>query len=111
MTAPSSLAFPGSRTLAGWWRQLVPLGPQALWVGHLFLHRVEALVASISSQSLQALDRFVLQAVAAENVASAQPAADDFLRRLDTRLHLGEGFLRQALRGLADEGLVGPGGG
>src|SRR5690242_5192064 len=103
MTAPSSLAFPGSRTLAGWWRQLAPLAPQAVWVGHLFLHRVEALVAAVSAQPLAALDRFVLQAVAAEDAVAAQPAAGNFLKRLDTRLHLGEGFLQQALRGLAAE--------
>lgn len=108
MTAPSSLAFPGSRTLAGWWRHLAPLRPQALWVGHLFLHRVEALVACVSSQPLASLDRFVLQAVAAEQTerADGQAPADDMLPRLNARLHLGIGFLRQALRALADHQLV-----
>ena len=108
MTAPSSLAFPGSRTLAGWWRQLAPLRSQALWVGHLFLHRVEALVACVTSQPLGPLDRFVLQAVAAEQTDSVggQAADEEFLARLNARLHLGSGFLRQALRALAVERLV-----
>src|SRR5262249_35580821 len=44
MMVSSSLAYPGSRSLAGWWRQLAPLHPRAVWLAHLLLHRVEALV-------------------------------------------------------------------
>ena len=44
MNAVTSLPFPNARTLAGWWRLLAPQRPLALWVGYLFLHRVEALV-------------------------------------------------------------------
>jgi hypothetical protein len=108
MTAASSLAFPGSRTLAGWWRQLAPLRPRALWVGHLLLHRVEALVATVRARRLDPLSRFLLQALAAEQPgqAAALPEPEDFLRRLDQRLPLGNQLLRQALRALTFEGLV-----
>jgi len=106
MTAASSLAFPGSRTLAGWWRQLAPLRPQSLWFGHLFLHRVEALVASVWPQPLDALNHFVLQAVAAEQARPDSGQQQRFLERLNERLHLGAGLLRQLLRGLAAEGLA-----
>jgi hypothetical protein len=109
MTAASSLAFPGSRTLAGWWRQLVPLGPQALWVGHLFLHHVEALVAAVRSHPLDPLHRFILQALAAEQTGT--PFLPPFLQRLDARLHLGSPLLRQLLRALATAGLAEPGAG
>jgi len=108
MTAATSLAFPGSRALAGWWRQLAPLQPQSLWVGHLFLHRVECPVASVWPQALDGLNRFVLQAVAAEQARprSGQQISPSFLQRLDKRLHLGPSLLRQILRALALEGLA-----
>jgi hypothetical protein len=108
MTAASSLAFPGSRTLAGWWRQLAPLAPQALWVGHLFLHHVEALVASVRPWPLDPLHRFVLQALAAEQQALSPglPVPPDLLERLNARLHLGQPLVRQVLHALAVEGLT-----
>ena len=37
MTAPSPALFPAGRTLAGWWRQLAPWQPTAVWVGQLLL--------------------------------------------------------------------------
>lgn len=44
MTAVAPLTFPGTRALAGWWRLLAPRQPRAMWVAHLLLHRIEALV-------------------------------------------------------------------
>ena len=63
-TGASPLLFPGSRVLAGWWRQLAPVKPHAVWFGHLFLHLVEALVAVARTSRPDALGRLVLQSVA-----------------------------------------------
>lgn len=61
-TAP--LDFPGGRQVAGWWKQLAPLRPQTLWIAHLLIHRVEALVRSSRSVPLEDLTRLVLEALA-----------------------------------------------
>ncbi len=96
MTAP--LAFPGGRTLAGWWRQLAPWKPQAWWVGHLLLHRVEALVRVARSARPDALHALLLQAIAL--------GPDEPLDRLDQRLHLGIQLLARVARSLTDAGLL-----
>ncbi len=118
MIGASSLAFPGSKTLASWWRQLAPWQPLAFWVGHLFVHRVEALVGSVQSQPLDPFGLFLLKALALEGAAAAEEAAGGgppaatavlapvALERLDARLALGSSFLLQALRHLAADGLV-----
>jgi hypothetical protein len=86
MDSASSLAYPGSRVLAGWWRQLEPHRPAALWVGHLFVHRVEALVETAEAQPLDPLALYVLRAVA---VDAPEPAPEVQLsQRLPGRLHL-----------------------
>ena len=54
------LAFPGGRALAGWLRQVVPHGPESVWVGHLALHRVEALVDLTRPCRVDRFSRFVL---------------------------------------------------
>jgi hypothetical protein len=92
----SPLAFPGSRTLAGWWRQLAPFGPGALWAGHLFLHQVEALVRLNRPCRPDPLTWFVLKALTLEMT----------LEGLDSRLRLGRPIVHQVLRRLAEEGLV-----
>src|SRR5262249_15084451 len=97
MTGASPLLFPGSRVLAGWWRQLAPVKPLAVWFGHLFLHRVEALVAVARTSRPDALGRLLLQTVAQ---APASTAA------LDARLHLGPAALRRLLTHLQHEGLT-----
>src|SRR5262245_46164219 len=110
MSAP--LAFPGGRALAGWWRQLSPYHPEAVWVAHLTLHHIEALVPLARPRRLDRFGRFVLQALRQE-AGRRGPGPDDLLARLDDRLHVGRPLLRQALRALAAEGLVrpeGPGG-
>jgi hypothetical protein len=115
MTGASSLAFPGSRTLAGWWRQLAPRQPQAVWVGHLFLHRVEALFRLSRPCRLDPFLRHVLRALELEahNPTSEPLPPEKVLDQLDDRLRLGRPVLRQVLRGLASEGLArtAPGGG
>jgi DNA-binding MarR family transcriptional regulator len=98
MTAVSPLSFPGSRTLAGWWKQFAPLQPRALWAGHLLLHRVEALASLNLLSPLEPLTFFVLKALSLGARVS--------LKELDQRLHLGPSLLRQLLRRLESEGLV-----
>jgi hypothetical protein len=98
MTAPAPLAFPGSRTLAAWWRQLAPRQPQTLWVGHLLLHHLEALIERTEDIRPEPIDGFVLK------LLGLFPGAS--LERLDQSLHMGPQLLGQALRGLARNGLV-----
>jgi hypothetical protein len=111
MTAAPSLPFPGGRTLAGWWRLLAPRQPTALWVGHLFLHRIEALARRRRPFRPEPFPTLVLHALALElpgPVNSHAPAAvaDEQLRRLDGRLHLGRQLLVQVLGGLTRQGLA-----
>ncbi len=98
MTAPAPLAFPGSRTLAGWWRQLAPLQPRGLWIAHLFLHRIEALVSVVRPCRADLFQQLILKALAL--------AAGESAGQLDRRLHLGSPFLGRVLAGLQREGLV-----
>jgi hypothetical protein len=97
MTGASPLLFPGSRVLAGWWRQLAPVKPLAVWFGHLFFHRVEALVAVARTSRPDPLGRLVLQSVAQSPVSTTA---------LDSRLHLGPAVLHQLLAHLQKEGLT-----
>jgi hypothetical protein len=110
MTVASTLAFPSSRALAGWWRQLTPHKPEAVWVGHLSLHRVEALVELVHQRRPDSFTLLVLQALALERAASgdraATPSPDELLARLDERFHLGRSLLRQVVRSVQAEGLV-----
>src|SRR5262245_57747564 len=108
MTPASSLAFPGSRKLAGWWRLLAPYQPQALWVGHLLFHHVEALVRLTQFGPADAFNLFLLRAVALVDAETGATLAGASLDRLDDRLGLGRPVLRQALRGLEAEGLIWP---
>ena len=66
MDRASALIFPGSKTLAGWWRQLHAYQPQAFWVGYSFLHRIEAPVTAVRRQSVEPFPHLVLQALALE---------------------------------------------
>ena len=96
MTSAASLAFPGSRTLAGWWRQLASLAPQAFAVGHLFLHRLEAPVYFLK---LRKIDRFALLVLHALNLeTSAAPLGQpELLDLLHQRLLLERPMLLQVL--------------
>ena len=44
MSAAFAMSVPGSRPLAGWWRDLAVHEPSRLWFAHLVLHRLEVLV-------------------------------------------------------------------
>src|SRR5947209_4896883 len=96
--ASPPLAWPGGRVLAGWWRQLAPYRPESLWVAHLLLHHVEALVRVAQPISLDPFAVHVLRALA---LSVRQTAGD-----LDRRLHLGAPVVLRLLAGLAAEGLA-----
>jgi hypothetical protein len=92
------LVFPSSRVLAGWWRQLAPLAPRSLAVGHLLLHHVEALLIVERGPPLDPFAAFTLRALAL--APSATPA------ELEARLHLGRQVLGRILGELASDGLA-----
>lgn len=96
--AAPPLVFPSSRVLAGWWRQLAPLAPRLLAVGHLLLHHVEALVLSERPANLDPFAALVLRAL----TLSPPPTLAD----LDGRLHLGRQLLARVLGELAAGGLA-----
>jgi hypothetical protein len=104
MDSASSLAYPGSRVLAGWWRQLQPHRPAALWVGALFVHRIEALVELIEPRAIDPLVLQILQALAVDQGAGVSHAHGP--DRLTDRLHLPAPAVRQLLAGLAAQDLV-----
>ncbi len=65
MNPAAPLPFPGSRTVAAWWRQLSHLSPQRLWLTHLLLHRVEALAEVVRPEPVNGLHRALLGSLAA----------------------------------------------
>jgi hypothetical protein len=71
-----------------------------VWVGHLLLHRVEALVSAQKPACLDSFPLFVLKAMALND--------RDGLEGLDGRLHLGRSLLRQIVRRLEMDKLVEP---
>src|SRR5438105_3164262 len=101
MNAVASLVFPGSRILSGWWRLLAAHQPLALWVGYLFLHRIEALAWLNLPTPVGFLSRSLLHAVALE-AATTPP----LIPRLQARLHLEPALLRRFLAGLVADGLL-----
>lgn len=105
MTAGQTLAFPGGRALAGWWRRLAPYRPRGLWVAHLLLHRIEALVGGTGPERLGPLELLALDLLAGQPGAATDA--------LDSRLHVGPQVLHQVMRQLRSSGLVetAPGGG
>lgn len=105
MTLVSSLAFPGSKTLAGWWRQLANYQPRAFGVGYLFVHRLEAPVSLNKAKRIDPLFHLLLQALDRET-ANANSGGLDALARLEARLHLGRQVLYQVLRSLEAEELA-----
>jgi hypothetical protein len=105
MDSASSLAYPGSRILAGWWRQLQPFQPSAVWVGHLFIHRVEALVEIIEPRPVDALALCVLQALAVDQDHRGGFVGDR-AEALPGRLHLPAPAVQQLLLGMQGRELV-----
>jgi hypothetical protein len=57
------LPFPGSRTVAAWWRELAPHQPLRLWLCHLLVHRVEALAEVENERPLPAFRIEVLRSL------------------------------------------------
>ncbi|MCI0685602.1 MAG: hypothetical protein L0Y71_26185 [Gemmataceae bacterium] len=110
----SALKFPAGDALAGWGRQLASFQPHALWAGHLFWNRVEALVQTTAPCTLDRFALMILKALALDTPARDTPArdtlarGDDLVRNLTRRLHVPEAMLRQTLLGLVDDGLVAP---
>lgn len=98
MTTVSPPAYPSSRILAGWWRQLSSWQPQAVWVGHLLLHQVEAQVRLTRPCYPDPSDLLLLQAL------TVTPEAN--LAALDQRLGLGRQMLMRWLRRLQTEELA-----
>ena len=100
MDRASSLIFPGSRTLAGWWRQLSPFQPLALAIGYAFLHRIEAPVITLSEEPIDPLTHLVLQALALDNVGS--------IADLQGHMRLPMAVLQRVVAGMQADGLLAP---
>jgi hypothetical protein len=94
MDSASSLAYPGSRAVAGLFRSLERYQPTALWVGYLWVHRVEALTESAERRPFDGLSLHILEAIA----TGLQPLA--------ARLHLPAAAVHQLLFALVKQGLV-----
>jgi hypothetical protein len=100
MDRASSLIFPGSKTLAGWWRQLQACQPQAFWVGYGYVHRIEAPVNVLRTQPVELFTHLMLQALALERADSADVAG------LQKRLGLPAAVVQRLLFGMESDGFV-----
>src|ERR1043165_4953633 len=100
MDRASSLIFPGSRTLAGWWRQLAPFHPVAFAVGYGYLHRIEAPVITLTDEPVEPFLHLVLQAIALESDARCR------LDTLNERLRLPMAVTRRVVAGMQNDGLL-----
>jgi hypothetical protein len=98
MSAASAPAFPTSKVLAEWWKDLAPRTPRGICIAHLLLHRVEALASLVRPAPLEPLELFVLRAVAV-----SPPAAPKLIAE---QLELPAAFVQQVLRRLSGAGLV-----
>ena len=99
MSAAASLAFPGSRTLGAWWRQLSSHQPEEMWVGYHTLHHLGAPFVVIRPQKLPALDSYVLKAL-----TFCRPPAN--LALLADLLHLDPALIRRVVEHLQRDGLA-----
>src|SRR5207245_11402558 len=72
--------------------------PRSVWVSHLIVHLVEALVQAHSSPPLEPLSALVLKALGLRSSTD--------LHSVDARLHFGVPVLSQIMRGLQLVGLV-----
>jgi hypothetical protein len=92
MTAALSFLWPGSRVLAGWWPMLQRWQPRAIWLHHLLLHRVDALVAVSGTPALARLNVLLLELLtldAPENLAARLGMDRALLSRLLVELQTG----------------------
>ena len=106
MTSASSLAFPGSRTLATWWQQLAPFRPQAFCVGYFFVHRLEAPAGWLQAQPLEPLLLLALVAFHLEQQGKALPT-ESFYGRLRRRLGLDMPVIRGLAHALRELNMLG----
>jgi hypothetical protein len=60
---PPPAANPSGRTLAAWWRQLGPHKPCRLWLADWLIHRLDVLVESSRTATLEPLPRLLLDAL------------------------------------------------
>jgi hypothetical protein len=97
-------AWPSSRHLLGWWRDLADLGPQRLWVGRLPVHRIEALAAIRRRKPLDPLRRALLRFLSLSPASAPSGEESPW-----SALQMDPAFLGQLLRGLAAQGLVSEG--
>lgn len=104
MTSASSLAFPGSRTLASWWRQLEHIAPVSLSVGYLFVHRLDVPARWLIPRPVDPLLLLVLEALALDQDASGSAGLD----QLAQRLRLDAPVIRGLIKSLLEARLVEP---
>ncbi len=95
---PPALSFPGSREIAGLWQQLGSLQPQTLWIGHLFLHHLDAPVVTRQDRHLDPMDFSALHAL--------QVSGPMTLDALDHLLGLGRPLLSRLLDDVSARGLL-----
>jgi hypothetical protein len=57
-------AAPSGRVLADWWRQLASQSPRQLWLVDWLIHRLEVLARGTRSESLDQLQRLLLEGLA-----------------------------------------------
>ncbi len=100
MSAAFVQSWPGSRVLSGWWRELAERKPQQMQLGHLFVHRVEALVLV---RRPRLLDRWqqALLGLACAHI----PSSGELISSL-TALQMDPQMLGQLVRELTDSGLL-----
>ncbi len=105
MTGPLHLAFPSSRVLSGWWKQLQTHAPDRLWIAHLFCQRIEAQVQGLATRPLDPTHQFLLRALKLESARGDEVR----LEQLHQRLGIPVPLLREMLRRLHAHGLTAPG--
>jgi hypothetical protein len=115
MNPAPPLPFPGSRTVAAWWRELAPHRPLRLWLSHLLIHRVEAQVEVRHAYRLGRLRLEVLRVLArGRRPEGLDPVllarltreltAAGFFSRTDSQLQLTESGRRALASGSASVG-------
>ena len=100
MSAALAPAWPGSRVLLAWWRELSQRKPRQMRVGRFLTHRVEALVRVRRAHPLDRWQRALLQLA-----HTRLPLSGQFLSALKD-LQLDAQILGQLLRELTELGLL-----
>jgi hypothetical protein len=100
MSAALAPAWPGSRVLLGWWRELSARQPRQMRVGRLILHRVEALVRVCRFHALDRWQRSLLR------LASTRVPINGELINSLKDLQIDQQILGQLVRELTAYGLL-----